>query len=100
MAHHKVLRCRSILAKHAECPNGAKLCSKFYLCCIYDFVPLNGVISVTNAQLEGKKWNSLFTILEFKIALSFIIEKYNLGGFRDYYGKQGICLDLALVAHL
>ena len=38
-----------------------KTCSKLYICCIYNFASLNGVISVTNAQLGGKKMEFTFS---------------------------------------
>ena len=53
---------RPILTNYAECQNGVKSYSNFDIWCIYDFASLNGIISVTNAKLRGKKWNSLFVI--------------------------------------
>ena len=61
LAYHIDLTFRPILTNHAECQNGVKSYLNIDIWCIYDFVALNGVISVTNTQLRAKRSNSLRT---------------------------------------
>ena len=55
LTYHIDLTFRPILTNHAECQNGVKSYLNIDIWCIYDFVPLNGVISVTNTQIRGEK---------------------------------------------
>ena len=64
LTYHIDLTFRPILTNHAECQNGVKSYLNIDIWCIYDFVSLNGVISVTNTQLWGKKLNSLFILIQ------------------------------------
>ena len=59
LMYHIDLTFRPILTNHAECQNGVKSYLNIDIWCIYNFVSLNGVISVINTQIWGKKWNSL-----------------------------------------
>ena len=59
LTYHIDLTFWYILTNHAECQNRVKSYLNIDIWCIYDFVSLNGVISVTNTQIRGKKWNSL-----------------------------------------
>ena len=52
LTYHIDLTFRLILGNYAECKNKVKSYSNFDILCIYEFVSLNEVISVTNAQLR------------------------------------------------
>ena len=54
LTNHIDLTCQSIIENCAECKNGVKAFSEFYIWSISGFVSVNGIISVTNAQVGVK----------------------------------------------